>query len=105
MGRDFIRFWQEEDIELLKKSLIIVGESFSDCANCRQLGMDYSTQTKCSQCGVTFKYVTSRMAAGAAGERFHWLRKIRGKRPDLQFIDYDDYMKIINRNKARDIFG
>ncbi len=104
MANEFIRIWVEEDVEQLSKRLLIVGESFSDCGNCRQLGLDFSQVKSCPGCKVEFKYVTSRHAGGGASERFRWLRKIREKRPDLKFIDYDDYERNRARNQARDIF-
>ncbi len=104
MGREFIRIWVEEDVEQLSKRLLIVGESFSDCGNCRHLGLDFAQAKNCPECKVEFQYVTSRHAGGGAGERFRWLRKIREKRPDLKFIDYDDYNRNMARIRARDIF-
>ena len=103
MSRELIRLWVEEDIEQLAKQLLIVGESYSDCGNCRQLGLDFSVAKSCPQCKTLFKYVTSRQASGSSGDRFHWLKKIKGKRPELHFVDYDDYQKNIGRLRARDL--
>ncbi len=103
MPKEFIRFWVEEEILELAKHLLIVGESFSDCAICRELGLDYTTSKNCPQCKTEFKYITARHSGGGASDRFHWLKKIKGKRPELQFVDYDDFQKHISRIKARDL--
>lgn len=104
MANEFIRIWIEEDVVELSKKLLIVGESFSDCGNCRHLGLDFARAKSCPECKVEFRYITSRHAGGGAAERFRWLRKIREKRPDLKCIDYDDYERNMARIRARNIF-
>ena len=83
MSKEFIRLWIEGDVTEIAKSLLIVGESFSDCANCRQLGLDFSKTKSCPQCHTEFKYVTCRHSSGSSPDRFHWLKKIKEKRPEL----------------------
>lgn len=39
------------------------------------------------------------------GERFQMARKFSEKRPDLVFIDYSDYSKVLGQKKVRDFFG
>lgn len=102
MSKGFIRFWVEEDVAEVVKHLLIVGESFSDCANCRELGLDYSALKECPKCHTAFRYVTSRQAAGASMDRFRWLRKIRERRPELKFVDYDDIQKLMAQTRARE---
>lgn len=105
MNKEFIRLWVEEDLEELAKHLLIVGVSMGDCGNCRQLGLDYAKVTHCPQCKTDFRFITSRQAGGGSPERFRWLRQIRAKRPELRFVDYDDFEKNTARKKAKDIFS
>lgn len=105
MAKEFIRLWIQEDTELIGKHLLIVGESYSDCGNCRQLGLDFTKVKRCPECNTEFKYITSRYAGGGAADRFRWLRRITEQRPELPFVDYDDYQKHMSRHKARDIFS
>ncbi|MBU1888084.1 MAG: hypothetical protein KKB46_02685 [Candidatus Omnitrophica bacterium] len=93
---DFIRVWKEVDIEDVRQHLLIVGESKGDCSSCRALGIDYSSTKTCPNCNTVFKYVASRTRE---------IKKIKTKRPDLIFIDMEDYKKITGRLKAQDLFS
>ena len=93
---DFIRVWTKIDINDVMAHLLIVGESTGDCAKCRELGIDYSKATSCPKCGTPFKYIASRTRE---------ITKIKNKRPDLIFIDHDDYKKVTGKLKARGLFG
>jgi hypothetical protein len=104
MSKEFIRFWHEEDIDTMGKHLIIVGESFSSCGNCQEMGLDFAKHSSCPHCHIPFKYITARHAGLGASDRFRQLRKIREKRPDLPLIDFDDFDKARKRNQARDLF-
>ena len=43
------------------------------------------------------------MTGGAAGQqRFFVIGRIRDKCPDLIFVDYDDYKKLISKSKAEE---
>ncbi len=105
MSREFLRTYQEYDIEEVKKHLLILGDLTADCASCRALGLDGYTVKNCPQCGTEFKYVTSRRSEEHVSERFQIVRRARNKRPELVFLDYGDYMKTIGQKKARDFFA
>lgn len=91
-----IRVWKEIEVEDLSKHLLIVGLLTGDCASCKELGIDYASAKTCPACGVTFKYIASRSKE---------VRKILHKRPDLIFIDFEDYKKATGSLKARNLFG
>jgi hypothetical protein len=105
MSRHYLRIYQEFDIEDVKQHLLIWGDLSADCASCRMLGIEPFAAKQCPQCGTEFKYVTSRRIEEHAGERFHIVRRMREKRPELVFIDYTDYTKILGQKKAKDFFG
>lgn len=92
---DFIRVWKEMEVSDIEKHLLIVGEVTGDCSNCRELGINYSSAKVCPKCGKEFKYIAT---------RFHEIGKIKQKRPDLIFIDFEDYKKITGKMKARNLF-
>jgi len=93
---DFIRVWKEFDIRDVSEHLLVVGDIAGDCSKCRELGIKYSSAKSCPKCGTDFKYVASRSRE---------VRKILIKRPDLIFIDFEDYKKAQGKMKARDIFS
>lgn len=93
---EFIRVWREVDINEIAEHLLVVGVLSGDCYKCRELGISYPAAKKCPKCGTDFKYIASRSRE---------IKKIKKKRPDLIFIDYEDYTKLINVTKARDLFG
>jgi hypothetical protein len=102
MNKVWIRKWVEEDLQDIRDHILIVGELSSDCGKCREIGLDFKKLDKCPQCGTAFKYVTSRVASIGSGDRFAVFRKICSKRPELIFIDYDDYKKLTSRSKAEE---
>lgn len=104
MSKSFIRVYQEHDLEEIKRQLLLVGDLSADCGACRELGLNVADAT-CKSCGVAFKYVTSRRADTNAAERFKIVKRIKEKRPDLIFIDYGDYDKLLGQKKAREFFG
>ena len=93
---ELIRVWKEFDIKDVSGHLLIVGLSSADCSSCRELGINYSTATSCPKCGADFKYIASRSKE---------IRKIKDKRPDLIFIDFEDYKKGTGFVKANDFFN
>ncbi|MCX5687202.1 MAG: hypothetical protein NTV71_00915 [Candidatus Omnitrophica bacterium] len=92
---DLIRVWKEMDISDIEKHLLIAGEVTGDCSSCRELGINYSSAKSCPKCGSEFKYIAT---------RFYETRKIKQKRPDLIFIDFEDYKKATGKIKAKNLF-
>ncbi len=105
MSRDYLRTYQTYDIEDVKKHLLIVGDLSSDCASCRQLGIDAATAKTCPNCGTEFKYITSRRIESHPGERYQIVKRWREKRPELPFIDHGDFSRTLGHKKARDFFA
>jgi len=100
-----IRVWQPANIENIKEHLLIVGDLTADCAKCRELGIKYAEATQCPQCGTEFMFITARSAVGAAKVAAGTVRRIKGRRPDLTFIDYSDYQSLTGKQAAKDFFG
>jgi len=105
MPREFLRTWQVYDLEEVEKHLLILGDLTGDCAACRELGIAYLQARECPRCKTVFKYVTSRRLESHPGERFQIASRLREKRPELIFVDYDDYKRTLGRKKAREFFG
>jgi len=93
---DFIRVWKDIDIKDISDHLLVVGDVAGDCSKCRTLGIDYVKSAMCPKCGTGFKYIASRSRE---------VGKIIKRRPDLIFIDFEDYKKITGKIRARDLFA
>lgn len=100
----YIRVWQNCDVEELGKHLLIVGDVTADCAHCRELGIDYGAAKTCPKCGTVFRFIASRLTGKLDSNRKTNVKRIKERRPDLTFIDYDDYKEITGRQQARDFF-
>ena len=93
---EFVRVWKEFDIQDVSQYLLVVGDVAGDCSKCRELGIDYSNAKFCPKCGTTFKYIASRTSE---------IKRITRKRPDLIFIDFQDYKKALGKIKAQNLFS
>lgn len=100
----FIRIWQACDVQELTKHLLIVGDITADCAGCRELGIDYAQAKTCPKCGTIFRFIASRHTGRLDRDRGGAVKRIKDRRPDLTFIDYDDYKEITGKQTARDLF-
>ena len=102
---EYLRVFKPFDIEDVRQHILIMGDLKGDCGACRALGIDAYQAKQCPECGVPFKYVSSRRLEANPGERFQLARRVHEKRPDLILIDYADYSKVLGQKKARDFFG
>ncbi len=103
--KTWLRVWAEKELSEIEKHLLIIGDSQGDCAQCRELGLDYKTVKECPSCHATFEYVTCRRFESNPGERFQIVKRLSQIRNDLLWIDYDDYKKITGRQRAKEFFS
>jgi len=100
----YIRVWQACDVTEITKHLLIVGDVTADCAGCRELGIEYAQVRNCPKCGTDFRFISARNAGIMDKNRGGTVKRIKERRPDLTFIDYDDYKQITGKQQARDFF-
>ena len=100
----YLRVWQACDIPEVTKSLMIVGDITADCAACRELGIEYGSAKVCPKCGVQFRFISSRHTTRLDRDRNGHIKRIKERRPDLTFIDYEDYKEITGKQQAREFF-
>ncbi len=101
----YLRIWQACDIAEITKHLLIVGELTADCAACRELGINYSQAHQCPKCGTIFRFIASRNTGKLDRGRAGTVKRIKDRRPDLTFIDYEDYKEITGKTQAREFFN
>ena len=99
-----IRVWQNCDVIEVTKHLMVVGDVVADCANCRELGIEYTQARNCPKCGTDFRFIASRNAGRLDKGSGGTVKRIKDRRPDLTFIDYEDYRQITGKQHARDFF-
>ena len=105
MSSIFLRAYQRFDLDEVRGSLLIVGEVTGNCVACGEMGLAPASVAICPNCNARFRYIASRRIESNPGERFQYAHRIEMERPDLIFIDLNDYQKMDSRAKARDILG
>jgi hypothetical protein len=100
----YIRVWQPCDIEGITQHLLIVGDIAADCAACRELGLEWIKTKVCPKCGTPFHFIASRNTSRLDRNRGVNIKRIKEQRPDLTFIDYEDYKEIMGKKQAREFF-
>ena len=101
----YMRVWQAVDIEGIKKHLVIAGDLMGDCASCRELGIKYAQEKFCPGCKTEFRFITARAAVGSMKSMGGVVKRIKDRRPDLTFVDYDDFQSLTGKMSARDLLG
>jgi len=96
MSDKFIRVYQKLNIDEIKEHLLVFGTLSAQCANCQETDINLS-KAMCPKCGNSFCYIAFRNVR----EHLPKLHKIAQERPEIKFIDYDDYKREIGTQKAR----
>ena len=98
----YIRIWEKVDLEMVSKHLVVAGELSGDCSNCRELGIDFAAAKICPKCRTEFKYLAIRRNNSSDGGL---IKRLKDKRPDLIFIDYNDFKEALDKLKAKRFFS
>ncbi len=98
-----IRVWKNLDTRDVKKHLLLIEDLYGVCANCKQMGLNYTKDAVCNNCGTTFKYVATRLKDPGAVHNI--LRRIQKDSLPLTMIDREDYEKSMAKNLLGDIFS
>ena len=99
---DYIRIWTEMDISEIENHIIMVEDKFGHCPGCKKIGIELKDVKKCPECEREFKYMSSKEARGG---KYDIIDRIKKKLPDLTFVDYDDYIRLTSKNKAKSLFN
>ena len=100
----YLRVWQKCDVQEMAKHLMIVGDITADCTACRELGLDWGSVKNCPKCGTDFRFIASRLTGRLDRNRGNTVKRIKERRPDLTFIDYEDYKEVTGKQQAREFF-
>ena len=97
-----VRVWQEIDLDNMKKHLLLIDDLYGTCAACKQIGLNYLKDSKCSGCGTDFKYLATRLRDAAETGKI--LARIKKEGLSLTLVDRDDYEKALAQANIGGLF-
>ena len=100
MSERFLRIYKKFYIDEVKNHLLTYGALSGACANCKHMDLKLDVP-KCPQCGREFKYI----AFQNVRDHLPKMLKISQERPNMIFVDYDDFKRLEGEEKAKGILG
>ena len=97
MAERLIRIYQELDVKTIKSHLMIYGDLSGSCASCQYMDIKWGAD-HCPSCKIEFKFITFRNIQS------HWpkVHKLKQERPQVEFIDFEDYKRGLDVLKAKE---
>ena len=77
--------------------MLLYGDLSANCANCQAIDIKLDAES-CPQCQTEFKYIAFRNIRS----HFPKLQRLHEQRPDVLFIDFDDFQRNIAAIKAQE---
>jgi len=93
--RGYLRVWKDLDLEDIKNHLIVIGELSAECFSCHSVGINIKAKS-CPNCNTLFKYVGFRRKVDGS-----YINNLAKEREGLVFIDFEDFKKILDKEKAK----
>ncbi len=100
MPERFLRIYKKFYVDEVKAHLMTYGALSGMCANCRNMDVKLD-MAKCPQCSHEFKYI----AFQNVKDHMPKMLRLAQERPQILFIDYDDFKRIEGEEKAKGILG
>ena len=100
MSERFLRIYKKFHLDEVKTHLLTYGALSGSCAHCKELDVKLDAQT-CPQCKTLFKYI----AFQNVKDHLPKMLRISHERPDIIFVDYDDFKRLEGEEKAKGILG
>jgi hypothetical protein len=100
MSERFLRIYKKFYIDEVKTHLMTYGALSGMCANCRNMDVKLDT-LKCPGCSTEFKYI----AFQNIRDHMPKMQRLAQERPQMLFIDYDDFKRLEGEEKAKGILG
>ncbi len=98
MSERFLRIYKKFHIDEVKFHLLTYGALSGTCANCKKMDLKLDV-LKCPECGAEFKYI----AFQNIRDHLPKMLKLSHERPDVVFVDYDDFKRLEGEEKAKNI--
>ncbi len=100
MSERFLRIYKKFYLDEVKAHLLTYGALSGICANCKKMELK-SDVKDCPECKTPFKYI----AFQNIKEHIPKMIKISHERPEIVFVDYDDFKRLEGEEKAKGILG
>jgi len=100
MSERFIRIYKKFHLDEVKTHLMTYGALSGTCANCKRLDLKIDN-LRCPECNTEFKYI----AFQNIREHMPKMLRISHERPQIIFVDYDDFKRLEGEEKAKGILG
>ena len=100
--KNHIRVWKTLDVEEIKKHLLLIDDLYGSCANCKQLGLNYTKDKICPGCKTNFKYIATNLKKQEDIKKI--LNRIETDKLDLILIEKEDYTLANAKDAAKDLF-
>jgi len=97
MSERFIRIFKKFDIKEIGEHLLIYGDLSGNCAKCNAVNLKLDMK-ECPECKTDFKYISFRNIKSHLPK----LQKIIQERPQIIFVDHEDFKKNLGAVKAQE---
>ncbi len=96
----YLRIYKRFYFDELKSHTLLYGVLSGSCSHCKEIDIKLDS-LQCPSCNNVFKYI----AFMNVSDHMPKMLKIAHERPDLIFVDYNDFKKIEGELRAKDILG
>jgi hypothetical protein len=97
MTQQFIRVFQELNIDDIRKHLLIHGDLSSSCSQCSAIDLKLD-MTQCPECKTEFKYIAFRNIK----DHLPKIKKLKTDRPNIILVDFEDFKRLSGALKAKE---
>ena len=98
MPEKFLRIYKRLDFHNVKNHLLLYGALSGSCAGCKAMDIKLDSP-KCPHCHSDFKYI----AFQNVKDHMPKILRISHERPEIVFVDYDDYKRTEGAVRAEEL--
>ena len=99
----FMRVYKEFEPEEVKRHLLLIDDLYGTCANCGQLGLNFTKDKVCPGCKTTFSFLMTKLKN--PGDLIKILNRIKTDSLPFTMIEKDDYDRASARDALGDLFA
>ncbi|TGL60976.1 hypothetical protein [Leptospira sarikeiensis] len=100
--KKYIRVWKKLSVSEITSQLMIIDDLYGTCGKCKHLGLNYTKDRSCPECGSKFKYLATNLKSPADIAKV--LARIEKENLDLILIDREDYTLSKAKDAVKDLF-